>query len=173
MRLAQHFRSFSPATAFVLCACISSSSASFDAYQGERKPDNELALIAERDPTAGLETISKDGAVIWKREASYAEQSVKGSVNRQQVKLTPGRYKIASLLWCASDYAYETSGFKNPNYLGIRHTDDVELVAGHAYEIRGENVGYLCLDGARLWIEDTTEGKRLQTISSSEQTFSR
>lgn len=147
---------------------------SFDAYEGAKKPDVELALVAEMDPTAGLQSIAKDGVVIWQRRANFAQQAGKGilgDVDRQQVRLQPGVYRINSVVWCNSAYAFELSGNRNGTYLGLRHTDDVELVAGHTYEIRGENVGYLCGDGPKLWIEDVTAGRTIQALHSEELKF--
>jgi hypothetical protein len=164
-------RSFVLLALFALAGCESPITA--DAYQGGRKPDAQVAMVAERDATAGLQSISKDGVEVWRRKANFSEQSVRGKVTTEQVKLQPGRYKIESLLWCSSSYAYQISGFKNANYLGLRHTDEIDLAAGHVYEIRGENPGYLCNNGPKLWIEDATLGQVAQTVSSNEQTFSR
>ena len=156
----------------ILSACAPM--VSFDAYEGGPKPDSELAIVAERDPTAGIQSISKDGAVIWQRKSNFAQQADKGilgDVDRQQVRLQPGRYRIDSVLWCNSAYAFEISGNRSGTYLGMRHTDEVELAAGHIYEIQGENTGYLCREGPKLWIEDMTAGGKLMAISSNEQVF--
>ena len=157
---------------FAVGGCASSQ-VSFDAYEGAPKSDAEIAVVAERNPKAALQSISRGGAMVWQRKANYGEQAVRGNITTEQVKLPPGRYSIESLLWCASTYAYGMSGYASPNFPGIRHTDEVELIAGHIYEIRGENVGYLCHDGPKLWIEDATAGHKLEAISSNEQTFTR
>ena len=165
-------RAFLVFPVLVLCGCASSE-VSFNAYEGAARPDAELAVIAERNPKAALQVVRRGDAMVWQRKANYGEQAIKGNITTEQVKLPPGRYKIESLLWCASSYAYEMSGYASPNFPGVRHTDEVELIAGHTYEIRGENVGYLCHDGPKLWIEDATAGRRLETISSNEETFTR
>lgn len=158
--------------ALALAGCMSGSTDTAS-YVGARLPDASLAIVAERDATAGLQSISKGGVEVWRRKANFSEQSVTGGVTKERVKLEPGRYTIVSLLWCSSAYAYEISGHKSSHSLAIRHTEDADLAAGHSYEVRGENTGYLCNEGPKLWIEDLTAGGALKTVSSNEQLFPR
>jgi hypothetical protein len=105
---------------FAVGGCASSQ-VSFDAYEGAAKSDAEIAVVAERNPKAALQSISRGGAMVWQRKANYGEQAVRGNITTEQVKLSPGRYSIESLLWCASTYAYGMSGYASPNFPGIRH----------------------------------------------------
>ncbi len=144
---------------FGLQGCASEPLTTFDAYGGVRLPDNELAIIGElHGPVAGLETITQGRSVIWKRRASLEDQDhfFGSDVDREQIRLKPGRYQIDFVLWCKSDYAFLETG--SAFYVGLRKSAELDRIAGHTYSTGGKHWGYACrIKGVGLWIEDQTE----------------
>ena len=144
-----------------LSGCVSPALKSFEVYEGPAQPDSDLAIVREQRVTlVSLDSISRDGMLIWDRNFGVGEQ-VKTALygerfDQVQVRLEPGRYRIASRLLCTSDYGFLSGNFKKYNFTDTTRLDDVELLPGHLYEVRGQNAGYLCREGTRLWLQDKT-----------------
>jgi hypothetical protein len=123
-----------------LCGCA----AAFDAYQGPRKPDSELAIVHESFWNAlGLISIGMNGRLMWTK-------GYPGSA--RGIKLEPGVYDIEYGHECVSDYAVLSGG--SPTFYRSRRSDRLDVVAGHIYVVHSS---FSCSFGPfHSWIEDET-----------------
>jgi len=116
----------------------------FDSYDGPRLPDSQLAIIQEGLFGGLLDSISKDGQLVWRNDSHHPGR----------VKLQPGSYEISYSFGC---YSQDAAFLTGNDPIISRGSYKLDLLAGHTYSSHGSCRG--------TWIEDDKSGEVFTAFS--------